>query len=77
MTSLPPATVAELDQAVAELIEKLEKLVDAYGYATEQSDLPPGEQSILFMSHSLQVITTHDSCAELLACAIDRLHRTR
>lgn len=77
MTILPPDELAKLDQSVAQVSEKLDEMIDGYHHATYMSDMQVGEESIYLMSTAALALTSHESCAELLACAVDRLYRAR
>lgn len=74
MNDLTPAQVAHLDQSVASVAEKLNSLIEAYAYAAGRSDLDPSLQ-LIWLADAIEEITSHSSCAEILACAIARLYR--
>ena len=76
MSTLPPDMVAVIDQGVAGLNESLDHLISTYEYASAKTELC-SEESIFYMSQILQENSSHEGCAAILACAIDRLYRAR
>lgn len=77
MTTMPPAEMAQLDQEVAEVQERLDHLIGAYLYGCKADPELTREETIAAMAAPIVDVTTHKACAELLCCAIERLSHSR
>jgi len=69
-----PDELAEFDQDWAAVNHRLEQVIGTYqDVLSEAPDCLIGAKADL--AGFIKMMTSHASCAELLACAIDRLHR--